>query len=342
MSEKPVEANGRARGAKLLAESMTPEQRKLRSQKAAAARWGKNSNVEPPPKAVRTGKVQIGEALIDCAVLPDGTRVLSQRGVGRALGRSFGGKDWKSQEDGEDSGVGNLPFFLMAKGLIPFISNDLLVLVTQPRPYRHSKGGGIALGVDATALPKICDVWLKAREAGGLSKPQLVVAQRAETLMRGLAHVGIVALVDEATGYQEIRDKVALQAFLQKFIRAELAAWVQRFPVEFFSELYRLRRWKPSTSSRRPGVVGRYIRDLVYERLGPGVIEELERKNPTDGRGQRKQRHHQWLSDELGHPALAQHMYALIGFMRSEDDWLTFKHRFDRAFPKRGDTIPLF
>jgi hypothetical protein len=342
MSQDPTEPKGRARGAKALAESMTPEQRKARSQKAASARWSKEGDASSPPKAVRTGKVQIGEALIDCAVLPDGTRVLSQRGVGRALGRSFGGSDWKSQEDGDDSGAGNLPFFLMAKALNPFISNELLVLVTQPRPYRHSKGGGVALGVDATALPKICDVWLKAREAVALTKPQLVVAQKAETLMRGLAHVGIVALVDEATGYQEIRDKVALQAFLQKFIRAELAAWVQRFPGEFFSELYRLRRWKPSSSSRRPGVVGLYIRDLVYERLGPGVIEELERKNPSDGRGQRKQRHHQWLSDDVGHPALSQHMYALIGFMRAEDDWPTFKHRFDRAFPKRGDTIPLF
>jgi hypothetical protein len=72
------------------------------------------------------------------------------------------------------------------------------------------------------------------------------------------------------------------------------------------------------------------------------VIEELEKKNPSDGKGQRKHRHHQWLTDEVGHPALAQHMYALIGFMRAEDDWQSFKHRFDRAFPKRGDTLQLF
>lgn len=235
-----------------------------------------------------------------------------------------------------------MPFYISAKGLNSFISNDLLALVTKPRPYRHSKGGGVALGVEATALTKICDVWLKAREAKALTKPQLVIAQKAEILVRGLADVGIVALVDEATGYQEVRDRFALQAFLERFIRKELAAWVQRFPDEFFVELYRLRKWKPSSSSRRPGVVGRYIRDLVYERLGPGVIEELERKNPSNGKGQRKRRHHQWLTEDVGHPALAQHMYATIGFMRAEDDWQVFKHRFDRAYPKRGDTLPLF
>lgn len=340
MTEKS-EPTGRAKGGVILANSMTAEERKLRSQKAAKARWNPEESDSLPPKALHTGKVKIGEALIDCAVLPDGTRVLSQRGVGRALGRSFGGSDWRAKES-EPDGAGNLPFFLMAKGLNSFISNDLLVLVTNPRPYRHSKGGGVALGVEATALTKICDVWLKAREAKALTKPQLTVAQKAEILVRGLADVGIVALVDEATGYQEVRDRLALQAFLEKFIRKELAAWVQRFPDEFFAELYRLKKWKPSNSSRRPGIVGRYIRDLVYERLGPGVIEELEKKNPSDGKGRRKGRHHQWLTEEVGHPVLAQHMYATIGFMRAEDDWHLFKHRFDRAFPKRGDTIPLF
>ena len=43
----------------------------------------------------------------------------------------------------------------------------------------------------------------------------------------------------------------------------------------------------------------------------------------------------------IGNPALAQHMYALIGFMRAEEDWATFKARFARAFPKKGDTLPL-
>jgi len=32
--------------------------------------------------------------------------------------------------------------------------------------------------------------------------------------MRALAHIGITALVDEATGYQEVRDRLALQKIL--------------------------------------------------------------------------------------------------------------------------------
>ena len=340
MTVESTEPVGRAKGGVALAKKMTPAERRARSQKAAAARWKRNGAADMTPKATHTGKLTLGEMVIDCAVLPDGTRVLSRRSVGRALGRVHGGSVGRTTE--EVPGGENLPFFLGAKALIPFISNDLLVLLTEPRVYRHGQGGGVAFGVEAAALPKVCDVWLKARDAGALTRPQLAVAQRADMLMRALAHVGIVALVDEATGYQEVRDRRALQAFLEKFIRKELAVWVQRFPEEFFTELYRLRRWKPSQSSRRPRVVGRYIRDLIYSRLGPGVIEELERKNPSNERGRRKHRHHQWLTDEVGHPALAQHMYALIGFMRAEDDWAPFKARFERAFPKRGDTLQLF
>jgi hypothetical protein len=136
--------------------------------------------------------------------LDDGRRVLSQRGVGRALGRKFGGKDWRTAADA----AGNLPFFLIASDLKPFISAEMLVAASRPILYRHSGGGGFAHGVEAVLLPQFCEVWLKAREAGALKREaQLRVAQQAEVLMRGLAHVGITALVDEVTGYQDDRDR---------------------------------------------------------------------------------------------------------------------------------------
>jgi hypothetical protein len=227
-----------------------------------------------------------------------------------------------------------------AKALIPFIPNELLLLVAEPIQYQHSKGGGVAHGIEASALPQICDVWLKAREAGVLTEPQRAVAQRAEMLMRGLAHVGVVALVDEATGYQEVRDRQALQAILDKFLAKELAAWAKRFPDEFYKEIFRLRKWKWS-SLRRPGVVAAYTKDLVYARLAPGVLDELERKNPVNANGRRAAKHHQWLSEDIGHPALSQHIHAVTGLMRASDTWDSFKAMVDRAFPKRGSNLEL-
>lgn len=88
-----------------------------------------------------------------------------------------------------------MPFYLNAEPLKPFIPNDLMVLLQDPKMYRHSKGGGVAMGLVATALPQVCNVWLAAREAHyrgeiKLSQHLLDVALRAEILMRGLAVFG--------------------------------------------------------------------------------------------------------------------------------------------------------
>lgn len=323
-----------ALGGRARADKLTAPQRSEIAKKAAKARWS-------VPKATHQGEIRIGELVLQCAVLPDGRRVLSQRGVGRALGRAYGGSDWRRADQGSsDGGGGKLPFFLASKKILPFISNELMLLVNEPIEYQHGQGGGVAHGVEATALPQICDVWLKARQAGVLNRPQEVVAQRAEVLMRGLAHVGVIALIDEATGYQEVRDRQALQAILDRFLAKELAAWAKRFPDEFYKEIFRLRRWKWNTL-RRPGVVAAYTKDLVYSRLAPGVLDELERKNPVLPSGRRASKHHQWLSEDVGHPALAQHLHAVIGLMRAADTWDIFMRLVDRAFPKRGNNLEL-
>ena len=84
-----------------------------------------------------------------------------------------------------------------------------------------------------------------------------------------------------------------------------------------------------------------YTNDLVYRRLAPGILKELETRNPKNDRGQRKGKHHQLLTSEVGHPALAQHLYAVIGLMRIARTWEEFIDLIDRAYPKRGDTLRL-
>lgn len=341
---QPEEPQGRAKGGAARAAKLSPEQRSEIARKGGLARKARKAQgeVEPQLPIAQYGSderpLRILDTEIPCYVLSDGTRVLTQHGFLSAIGRSTtpkGGTGVQSLGDGLD----NLPTFLAAWNLKPLISKQIIES-TKPVKFRLP-GGGIGYGFRAEALPQVCNVYLEAQDTGVLLRSQKHIADKANMLVRGLAETGIVALVDEATGYQEVRARDALQAYLERFIRKELAVWVKTFPDDFFRELYRLKKWPWSGSSRRPGVVGNYIKDLIYERLGPGVLAELERKNPSDGKGQRKAKHHQWLTAEIGNPALAQHMYALIGFMRAEDDWETFKQRFSRAYPKKGDTLPL-
>ncbi len=220
------------------------------------------------------------------------------------------------------------------------VNNELALAIQNPLVF---DGGGPlpTQGYEAHVLVQLCETILDARDANLLETSQEKrYGDACYVLTRAFAKVGIIALVDEATGYQEVRDRFALQAILEKFLRKELAAWAKRFPDEFYEQMFRLRGWQwKGMKVNRPQTVGKYTKDLVYERLAPGIVKELEARNPKDDRGRRKQKHHQWLTEDVGHPALAQHLYALIGFMRVSNSWKQFYELVQKAYPKRGETL---
>ena len=163
--------------------------------------------------------------------------------------------------------------------------------------------------------------------------------------MRGSATTGIIALVDQATGFQYERDRTALQVILNRYLSAELAAWAKRFPDEFYDELFRLRGWQwERKGSRRPVQVAKDTINLVYMRMLPDLVKELEIRNPKDERGRRRAKHHQFFTVDIGSPALNTHVHAIITLMRAFDTWEEFKSKLDRALPvvTRLSDLPLF
>ena len=276
----------------------------------------------------------IGDVAIPCYVLEDETRVLSQRGFLSAIGRSEN-RPTRPASDPEGR-----PDFLAPRNLEPFIGQELLA-ASSAIPFQPPGGGSIAFGYRATLLPDVCAVYLAARDAGALRPNQLHIAARADLLIRGLATVGIIALVDEATGYEHVREKRALATILERFIAKELRPWSRTFPYEFYEHIFRLKGWPLPPGDRRPQVIGHYTNDIVYQRLGPGVLDELRRKNPLVGCGWRKARHHQWFTSDYGHPKLKEHLAAVIALMASSPDWSTFMHRLDVAFPKQNATMAM-
>ena len=197
-------------------------------------------------------------------------------------------------------------------------------------------------GYDASILVAVCGLWLKARESGALQKQQLGKAQAAESLTLALADTGIVALIDEATGYQDERARDALAKIFTTFLAKERQKVGLTFPIDFYREIYRLRGWKfEPWNTKRPSVVAAWTDDFVYDRLAPGLTEELRVKNPVAESGRRNHKHHQWFNPDRGHPKLREHIAGVIALLRSADDWGAFKRALDRAFPKFGQTIEM-
>ena len=319
-----------SKAAKARAESLTPERRRDIARRAARARHAAASPKEEIPRAEYTGTLEIGEIVLPCAVLPNRMRVISEASVARQLGRGTGGKTRKLTAT---SGDPPMPVFLSVAMLEPFVPTSLRLALSESVVFRGR--GGQRRGVDATLLPEICEAWLKARDAGALRPQQYRIAEKADILKRTLAHVGITALVDEATGYQEVRDRHELHRILEAYIAKELLPWTKRFPEEFFRQLFRLRGWQYSpVSVKRPKAVGRIMSELIYEKLPDGVIEELGRRNPVvSDDGRRRHRHHRFLTDEVGHPHLDKHIASVNALMRASSSWQGFKRLFDRAFP---------
>jgi hypothetical protein len=322
----------KAKGGYARAEALSPEERKRIAREAALARWD-----ESIPKAEYGSSdrpLKIGNWEIPCYVLNDGRRVLVQRGMMGALGMKQG----TAGRGGGD----RLAKFAATKAINPFVSEKLAEVIKNPIVF-HIPKGGKAYGYEATTLADLCDAVLEARKSGTLHYQQEHIALSCEMLVRAFAKVGIIALVDEVTGYQEIRHREALQAILDLYLRKEFAAWAKTFPDEFYQHIFRLRKWNwKGRSKNPPQVVASYTKDIVYARLAPGILKELETRNPIEN-GKRKGKHHQLLTEDVGHPALAQHIYGVLGLMRNstDGDWTGFKRLLDRAYPRRNDSLQL-
>lgn len=347
MSEKKLDASAMgAKGGRARAQAMTPEERSEAARKAVEARWAKSPEVPQCPKAISEGTLKIGDAEIPCAVIEGNIRVISQRGMSAALGRHVtgsGSSGSKGASERGESGVAKLPNFLRASNLKPFIDLDLAASLSEPVAYIPLHGGRSAYGFKAELFPKICDVWLRAKDAGKLKAGQIETAQIAYVLMRGLAHVGIIALVDEATGFQDIRARDALAKILEQFVAKELRPYVKCFEVEWFKDLCRIRHLPFPKDMRLPPYFGHLVNDIVYSRLAPGIVAELKKKNPVRENGRRKNKNFQWLTEEVGHPKLKEHIKASGVLMKVFDDYEAFYSALNKALPKQIQwETPLF
>lgn len=288
-----------------------------------------------PLRATHQGELKIGENTLPVAVLEDGTRVITMTAVFRAFRRTT------RSRINVGNRVNTMPSFLDAQNLQPFVSQelkDVIGLITY-----LSKSGKETTGYNALILPLLCDVYLSAQDAGALTKKQIPQAAASEILVRSLSKVGILALVDEATGYQAERDRDELQKILSAYISAELLPWTKRFPDEFYEQMFRLRDWQyRPLSTKRPLTAGKLTNQIVYEKLPPGVLDDLRRKNPTDEAGRRKHKHHQFLTMDVGNPHLEKHLAVVTTLMRISPNWRVFMSHFARAFPPPVEQMPLF
>lgn len=326
---KRLSKSGASKGGRARASVLSPEERSELARRAVRARWEKAGKFYPIPSeepdeedpvpegptsalpySMYRGTLQVGSVAIEAHVLNDSRRVLTQREVVRLL------------SPGRDSGT--LSRYLERN---PLVSEEEIAKRTihfavpgNPNP---------AIGYEATVLIEICEGYLEARTQKRLHPSQQKLAAAAEIVIRSVAKVGIIALIDEATGYQEVRSKQALQVKLQAFIADELQEWAKMFPDDFWFELARLEGISYS-ARHRPLRWGKYVMMFVYDAIDEDVGRELRKRNPNP---RFLQNHHQWLR-KFGRDKVQAQIHASIALMRNCETMDDFRRMFAKAFNK--------
>ena len=317
----------RVNSGKTTAEKMTAEERKARAMKGVEARKERATL----PKVSHKGELRLGEISIPCYVLNDGKRVLSSAGLRDSL---------KLIDGVSESASGTrLKRLFTNKGLSPYISSKLVS--GHFEPIICIDGGKKINGYEAHVLSDICDSILEARRNGAINTSRMkVVAEQCEILMRGFARVGIIALVDEATGYQDAREKNALAEILEAFVAKELQPWLKTFPDEYYRLIFKLYNlpYPPKKNNFRPGFIGRLTNEVVYERLAPELLPELKKEA---NKLNKKARLHQFLTGDVGHPKLREHLASLVTLMKLSSSPEDFRQKVDMIHPKFGNTYEM-
>ena len=251
---------------------------------------------------------------IECYVMDTKERVLSLRGAARTIGLVGNGSQALARN-------------LNAQWIAPYLSDGLKDWLEKANRnelpiYRGIRGKFMPF--EASLFVDLCKAYVDAMHDHALqTEKQEQTARRLYAIMTAFAKTGLIAVIDEVTGYQADRDRDEMQKVLEKYISAELLPWAKRFPDEFYKQMFRLKGWEYKGKAKTP-YAGKLTNKYIYEYLPKGVLEELQKETPKSDTGNRKNRFHQHLSEETGLPNLDKQLQQTIALMKASDSWEEF------------------
>lgn len=273
------------------------------------------------PVSIGTAPLTLGSAELETHVLDNTDRVLTLRSAVLALtGKEHGNL-------GEIVGVAPLKP-LLDVGLVLGETREFSV------PRTQFKGRGIT----ADAFVEICQAYARAYERGALrTRAQQAIALRALLLLAACAKVGLVALIDEATGFQQYRASDDLQVRLQAYLAEHPRDWLKTFPDELWRQLARLTGYTGPVEKSRPKWWGKVVYEVIYQALDPDIARVLITQKPSPD----AINYHQWFTEQLGLPVLKRHLDRVVGIAMCCTDVVELRERVALAFRTREVQLPI-
>jgi hypothetical protein len=254
---------------------------------------------------------------VSCYVLNDGRRMISRTSALAALAKS-------------DERVvgGDLERYLRpVHGYLRVKLDDELVEFTLDNVANKK-----VFGVSAECFLEICRAFVRASRAGELhTEVQRDIARNATAFLAACANVGLIALIDEATGYQYMRPDDALRTKLKVYLEEKMRPWEKTFPDDLWKEFGRLTNWRGNVQNR-PKYWGNLVNELIYQYLDPDVYEWLKTNAPAPRHGRN---YHQWLTSQYGLRKLIEHIWMVIGMASACQNMTDLRYRMALRFGKQ-------
>lgn len=315
MTDTPQSKGGVARS-----RALSAQERSRIAREAAKKRWG-DANISAvagsPDHPIKIGGIEV-----PCYVLEDERRVIATNGILDAMSMARGGAMVR--------GMNRLELFAAQNRLSAFVSKELLARIADPIKFRV--GNSTAHGFEADVLIDMAEAVIAADNAGVLQKQQSAIAHRCRVITSSLTRVGLIALIDEATGYQQQRDSDELQRILTAYLLPEHRPWAQVVPDEFTNEIYRVYGWERKAQNRGPRYAGKLIRQLIYEKMPKPVLPALDQRNPSDSNHRRKRKHHSYLTKEHGLDHFRSQIITIMTLLRISNSKQEFKTNLRRFY----------
>ncbi len=299
-------------GGKARAEALSDEQRKGIAAKAAAARWAATRQL----RAIHKGsfKEEFGSD-VECYVLddPQKTAVISQSGMGKALGLSPRGNAF--------------PRFLASRAMSEIVGAELRDKLAQPIKFQWSTSGAqqpstMVHGFDATLLIEVCQAILLAEPK--LTGQQRHVAMQARIILSASAKSGIKGLVYALAGYNPTAQEVI--AAFKMYVQEEAKKYEKEFPPELYLQWHRLYDIPVPTRGKPWNFKHLTVRHVYYPlaQSNGKILDLIRALKAKDGDGKKKL--FQFLS-ELGARALRIHLGRILEMAESSSDKFAYERR---------------
>lgn len=282
------------------------------------------------PIALCTGEDTFNGVKLVAAILDDDdrTHLFSESSLANAFGFKGSATYWEKRK----KGTAVLPSYLSNSALKDYITADLLEKLGTAVSYL-STSKIVATGVEATALPLICDVFVKAGNDNPNNSALVTAGKRAYQIILAFSQFGVLKWVEQITGYRYNDEDTIIAKQLKEWgVSPVIVDWQREFQIDFYRNIYRLKNWpfNPNTV-KRPQVIGTYTNQYVYSYLPKDVFAWIKENTPKSKAGNKTAKYFQSLDEKRGKEILRNQLISITTMLKLSRTWGEFKDFFARS-----------